>query len=82
MGHPPRTCASDRWKTDVKEQRLRAGAFGLQPEGLIEGWREGRPARLYVNARAGEALAHGSFRRTGAAGLRVPPWPEAPLPGP
>ncbi len=65
-----------------KSQRLRAGAFRLQPEGLIEGWRERRPARLYVLARAGAALAHGSFRRTGAAGLRVPPWPEAPLPEP
>src|SRR5919112_3933557 len=38
-----------------KNMRLRAGAVGLQPEGLIEGWRDGRPARcvLIMKSRSG-----------------------------
>ena len=44
--------------------------------------REASGSTMCVNARAGAALAHGSFRRTGAAGLLVLPGPEAPLPEP
>src|SRR5919107_5767121 len=51
-----------------KSQRLRAGAFRLQPEGLLEGWREGRSGAMLCDDEEPEAaLAHGSFRRTGDA---------------
>src|ERR671912_256849 len=49
-------------------QHLRAGAFRLQPEGLLEGWRERRSgSMLYDDEEPEAALAHGSFRRTGDA---------------
>src|SRR5919112_6377257 len=51
-----------------KSQRLRAGAVWLQPEGLLEGWRERRSgSMLYDDEEPEAALAHGSFRRTGDA---------------
>ena len=51
-----------------KSQHLRAGAVWLQPEGLLEGWRERRSgSMLYDDEEPEAALAHGSFRRTGDA---------------
>src|ERR687893_2801934 len=55
-----------------KIQRLPAGAVGLQPEGLLEGWRERRSgSMLYDDEEPEAALAHGSFRRTGDADLPI-----------
>jgi hypothetical protein len=52
--------------------RPRAGAVRLQPWEAIEGWRDGRSGSMaYDDVRAGKALAHGSFRRTGDANLPV-----------
>src|SRR5918994_2550672 len=55
-----------------KSQHLRAGAVGLQPEGLLEGWRERRSGSMLCDDEEPEAaLAHGSFRRTGDAALPI-----------
>ena len=55
-----------------KSQHLRAGAVGLQPEGLLEGWRERRSGSMLCDDEEPEAaLAHGSFRRTGDADLPI-----------
>ena len=55
-----------------KSQHLRAGAFRLQPEGLLEGWRERRSGSMLCDDEEPEAaLAHGSFRRTGDANLPI-----------
>src|SRR5919107_3484435 len=55
-----------------KSQRLRAGAFRPQPEGLLEGWHERRSGSMLCDDEEPEAaLAHGSFRRTGDADLPI-----------
>src|SRR5688500_15540842 len=55
-----------------KIQRLRAGAFRPQPEGLLEGWRERRSGSMLCDDEEPEAaLAHGSVRRTGDADLPI-----------